>query len=251
MKRKINLEQFFTTKENAEFCLSKLELSSYEKIIEPSAGEGSFSNLIDCIAYDIEPRSENIIKQDFLLLDTSNFTGNILVVGNPPFGRQSALAIKFINKAATFAKTIAFILPNSFRKESFMKRIDKHLFLINNYELPNNTFYFNNSFFNIPCSFFVFEKKKGERIIEKLPKINDFEFTTKENADDSIRRVGFYAGRIEGINVSESSHYFIKWKTPEAKEKYLNLTFDFNNTVGAKSLAKSEIIKKYYNTYCI
>ena len=34
-----------------------------------------------------------------------------------------------------------------------------------------------------------------------------------------------------------------------AKDNYLKLKFDLDNTVGARSLSKTEIIKKYYNTY--
>lgn len=71
----------------------------------------------------------------------------------------------------------------------------------------------------------------------------------KENADCSIRRVGFYSGKIEGLDVSSSSHYFVKWNTEEAKENYLKLKFNFDNTVGARSLSKTEIIRKYYEAY--
>lgn len=249
MKRKINLEQFFTTEENAKFCLSKINLKAYDLIIEPSAGSGSFSNLIECIAFDIEPKNDKIIKQDFLKLDTKQFENKKnLVVGNPPFGRQSSLAIKFINKSAEFADTIA-ILPKSFKKESTINKLNKHLFLINVYELPNTKFFFEEESFDIPCSFFIFEKRKELRIKEKLPAVSDFSFVKKEEADCSIRRVGFYAGKIEGLEVSTSSHYFVKWNTISAKDNYLKLKFDLDNTVGARSLSKTEIIKKYYNTY--
>jgi len=250
MKRKINLEQFFTTEINAKFCLSKLDLFKYERIIEPSAGSGSFSNLIEnCIAYDIEPRNKNIIKQDFLQLDISKTKGKTLIVGNPPFGRQSSLAIKFINKSATFADTIAFILPNSFKKESLLNRLNKHLFLKEVYDLPENIFFFENETFTIPCSFFVYEVREEERTKKELPIITDFSFVNKEEADCSIRRVGFYAGKIEGLNVSTSSHYFVKWNNEKAKENYSKLKFNLDNTVGAKSLSKTEIIRKYYETF--
>lgn len=154
MKRKVNLEQFFTTVENAKFCLSYLDLLNYDIIIEPSAGNGSFSN---CIAYDIDPKDSKIIKQDFLKLNTEQFNNKkILTVGNPPFGRQSSSAIKFINKAAEFSDTIAFILPKSFKKERLINKLNEHLFLEDIIELPNTLFYFENSKFEIPCSFFYF-----------------------------------------------------------------------------------------------
>ena len=161
MKRKINLEQFFTTEENAKFCLSKIDLKAYDLIIEPSAGSGSFSNLVDCIAFDIEPKNDKIIKQNYLELETSEYINKkVLVVGNSPFGRQSSLAIKFINKSAEFADTIAFILPKSFKKESLINKLDKYLFLTEIYELPNTKFFFEKEFFDIPCSFFIFDNRK-------------------------------------------------------------------------------------------
>jgi len=249
MKRKINLEQFFTTETNAKFCLSKLDLTQYERIIEPSAGSGSFSNLIkNCIAYDIEPKGENIIKQDFLSLNISK-TNKTLVIGNPPFGRQSSLAVKFINKASEFADTIAFILPNSFKKESLLNRLNEHVFLEEFYALPENNFFFENEVFTIPCSFFIYKVKEKTRIKEQLPVVSDFSFVKKEEADCSIRRVGFYAGKIEGLEVSPSSHYFVKWNNKQAKENYLKLKFNLDNTVGARSLSKTEIIKKYYEEF--
>ena len=47
----------------------------------------------------------------------------IHVIGNPPFGRQSSLAIKFIKKSCSFSDTISFILPKSFKKDSMKKSI--------------------------------------------------------------------------------------------------------------------------------
>ena len=51
-------------------CLHIIGIENITEIIEPSAGNGSFSNQInDCISYDIEPESENIKQQDFLELN--------------------------------------------------------------------------------------------------------------------------------------------------------------------------------------
>jgi len=242
-RNNIDLEKFYTKSEVAKFCIEQLDLSSYERVIEPSAGNGSFSNQIECEAYDLAPENDKIIKQDFFEFNTER--GNILVIGNPPFGRQSNLAIKFINHAALFAKTIAFVLPKSFSKESVIKRLDKHLHLKKEIELPKNSFYYKEEIFDIPCKFYIFEYSDIERKEPKKYKTTDFEFTTKENADYSIRRVGFNAGKIEGLEVSKESHYFIK-----DKSKALDILSKINysdalNTAGPKSLSKQEIIKEY------
>lgn len=72
----------------------------------------------------------------------------------------------------------------------------------------------------------------------------------EEQPDISFRRVGVYAGQIskEIENNSEQSHYFIKLNGVDIDEfinKYNNtVTYDFNNTVGPKSISKTELIKK-------
>lgn len=246
MKREVAKEQFFTTEENVNECLKHLDLNSYDKIVEPSAGNGSFSNKIEnCIAYDIEPLAENIIKQDFLELKFEKNNERILVIGNPPFGRQSSMAVKFINKAAEFADTIAFILPLSFKKETLINRLNKHLFLTEVYDLVNYNFFFEDNTYTIPCAFFVFEKR-GE-VRQKIEKLTteDFTFVKQSEADNSIRRVGFYAGRIESKDATVSSHYFVKWNTPQVKEIFSKLKFEHNNTVGSRSLSKQEMISAY------
>ena len=51
----------------------------------------------------------------------------IHIIGNPPFGRQSSLAIKFIKKSAEFCDSISFILPKSFKKDSLKKHFPLNL----------------------------------------------------------------------------------------------------------------------------
>lgn len=95
---KVHLDKYYTKKEIAQKCLSLIpDFSTYDTIIEPSAGNGAFSNAIpNCIAYDIEPECKNIIKQDFFLLN--KIEGNKkLFLGNPPFGERSILPKNLFN----------------------------------------------------------------------------------------------------------------------------------------------------------
>ena len=41
---------------------------------------------------------------------------NILIVGNPPYGKNCSTAINFFNHAVTISDFIAFIIPKTFRK---------------------------------------------------------------------------------------------------------------------------------------
>ena len=83
------------------------------EIIEPSAGNGSFSKQIEnCIAYDLYPEDDSIIKQDFLELKMEYKKGR-LFIGNPPFGDRGNLITKFYKKCIHYGDYIAFILPIS------------------------------------------------------------------------------------------------------------------------------------------
>ena len=69
MSKNIKLDKFYTPKQVAKDCIDTFwrTCSGITEIIEPSAGNGAFSLQIpNCIAYDLEPEHESIIKQDFL-----------------------------------------------------------------------------------------------------------------------------------------------------------------------------------------
>ena len=111
----MGLDKFYTkpevAKECYDFLISKYDIKD-KKFLEPSAGNGSFSNQLNCIAYDIEPEREGIIKQDYLKLDLEYKKGRC-IIGNPPFGRCLNLAQKFYKQAIKQGDYIAFILPIS------------------------------------------------------------------------------------------------------------------------------------------
>jgi len=86
-------------------------------IIEPSAGNGSFSNQMDCTAYDLIPQNPNIIQADFLTEPIPYKKGR-LCIGNPPFGIHNSLSVKFYKKCCKIGDYIGFILPISQFKNS-------------------------------------------------------------------------------------------------------------------------------------
>ena len=88
-------------------------------------------------------------------------------------------------------------------------------------------------------------------IIIKLEPINFIFVQKKENPDISFRRVGVNAGFID-TNVNEKSiqsHYFIKFTNDNSIDDNIkllsNIKFEFNNTVGPKSISKQELIFKF------
>ena len=70
---KIHLDKYYTSDELAQRCIDitrrVLKGKKISQVVDPSAGKGAFSKKINnCIAYDLEPEDETIIKQDFLEL---------------------------------------------------------------------------------------------------------------------------------------------------------------------------------------
>jgi hypothetical protein len=237
-----------------------INISNNDLIIEPSAGDGSFIKSIKSLSnnykfYDIEPEHNEVFKQDFLEFDYNKiepkFT-NIHIIGNPPFGCQASMAIKFIKKSCLFSKSISFILPKSFKKDSMQKCFDKHFHLIYEMDLLENSFLVNGVESDVPCVFQIWIRKEEIRQeIDKEIPLN-FKFVKKDdNPDISFRRVGVNAGTImkEIDDKSFQSHYFIKFtnnKTIDENIKKLkSIKFNFNNTVGPKSISKPELINEF------
>jgi predicted RNA methylase len=258
------IDKYYTkpcvVKQCVDLVKEYINIANNDLIIEPSAGNGAFINEIKSLSYnyifyDLEPEHHEIYKQDFLEFDyktpKEKYT-NIHIIGNPPFGRQASLAIKFIKKCCLFSNSISFILPKSFKKDSMKKSFEKHYHLIHETDLPDNSFLVNNIESDVPCIFQIWQYKDEIRkpIDKQIPLY--FKFVEKtDNPDISFRRVGVNAGTIakEINNKSIQSHYFIKFinnkTTDENIEKLKLITFDFNNTVGPKSISKPELIREF------
>lgn len=66
--RNQGLDKFYTLPAIARECLSQVNLSNYDLIVEPSAGNSSFFNIIDHphkIGIDISPECNNLVQMDF------------------------------------------------------------------------------------------------------------------------------------------------------------------------------------------
>lgn len=113
---KIELDKYYTPKKLAK-KLIKITFKVIDKkhitsIIEPSAGNGSFSTQLKCKAYDIKPEHPSIKKRDFLTLKKKYKKGR-LCIGNPPFGVNNSLSVKFYKKCCELGDYIAFVQPIS------------------------------------------------------------------------------------------------------------------------------------------
>lgn len=257
-KNRMNIkDQFYTCEAVAKLCVERIcslipNTSEYVWI-EPSAGNGVFLKVLPTtynkIGLDIDPKSSDIVKQDYLKWNNIPEKDSI-VFGNPPFGRQSSLAKSFIRKSCRFASVIAFILPKSFMKPSMYNVFDMKFHCIDSFELEKDSFILNGSKYDVPCIFQIWKRQEYTR--PSISKIMPKQFEYRKNEEDfdiAIRRVGVYAGKCYIKNESvfnKQTHYFIKFEdvlsqyVPHIIEK-VNAHIFPSNTVGPRSLSKSEI----------
>jgi hypothetical protein len=251
------LDQFYTNPKYAATFLSTVahtvDLNKYDHLLEPSAGTGSFYNLLDAdrrIGLDLEPKASGIIKTDFF-----NWTppaGRIITIGNPPFGKNAALAVKFFNCAAEFSDVIAFIIPKTFRKASIINRLNSNFYMIHDETVPDNCFIFNGAAYNVPCAGQIWQRRDTPRekiITLKLSQIRSwFELVEPAQSDFAIQRVGGRAGLIrlaDRMNFSAESHYFIQAHDPRVLPIFQQVDFTTVkfNTAGNPSVSPSELIE--------
>ena len=245
-----SLDKFYTLKSVAEFCIDKVE-KSFDAIIEPSAGSGSFSDLINCLAYDIKPENKKIIKLDFLqeTIDIKKYK-NVLCIGNPPFGKQCSLAVSFFNRCASYKNVncIAFILPKSFRKDSVKDRCNLSFHLDKEYILNEKSFTLDDKPYSVPTVFQIWKRSDIKRVKSEMPILCDDVSFIKNTEDETnvmaVRRVGYYAGKAyEFNNQSNQSHYFLKTDNFLYLIEEINkIKWEHNDTSGPRSISKRQLI---------
>ena len=266
-KRAVNggNDEYYTDPEYALHCCEMIKNKFYkfkiDTVVEPSAGNGSFYKGIKSLCknnrvfhmYDITPKMSYIKKADFFKII---ITDNTLIIGNPPFGFASNLAIKFFNHAASQkAKIIAFILPRTFKKDGIKNKLNLNYELRYEEDCPKNSFLLENNKYDVPCVFQVWVYTKEQREVENWSVSNEWiDYTIPEDASFCIRRVGGRAGKVLENNIlsySIQSTYFCKEKIKGVKNVLSHIDFskEVNSTAGVRSLSKREIHKALYNYY--
>lgn len=251
-------DQYFTLSEVASKCISLVEnIEGYDLIIEPSAGEGSFSNQLECVAYDIEPSADGIIQKDWFEVEKQE--GRVLVIGNPPFGSRSSLAKDFIKHSINIgADTIAFILPETFNK---LTQQSKTVFpanwrLIHVEELDRKSYTLNGKIYGVPCSFFIWTKDKGALNLRKAKIKNhpDFTFLPRgtESADFCINGNNGKIREVGSITNDKAEH-FIQSNIGKDKliEKFSQVEYIFYSSVngGNAWIGQQDILESYSKIY--
>lgn len=128
---------------------------------------------------DIEPEHPDVLQQDYLDFKfENNLEKKVHIVGNPPFGRQSSLCIKFIKKSCSFCDSISFILPKSFKKDSIKRHFPLSFHLVLEWDLPPYSFLVEGKEHDVPCVFQIWVRKSTNRVIEGRSNPKNFKFVS-------------------------------------------------------------------------
>ena len=272
--RDAGLDKFYTIPAISNKCLdiigTKYNWDDWDLVVEPSAGNGSFLTKIPTskkIGIDIEPEHTDIINKDFFDYEPPSDIKNILVVGNPPFGRVSSLAIKFFNHAAQWCNVIAFIIPKTFRRVSLQNRLHKKFHLIYDEEIPSEPCSFSPPM-QVKCCFQIWEKKDENRNIIKLatkhadwdflyngPPDNSGQPTPPKGADFALLAYGGKCGSIVTTELDKlrpKSWHWVKAKisVPLLIERFRSLDYSISkDTARQNSIGRGELVKLYSESF--
>lgn len=267
------LDQFYTNDHSAKKYFTKLtqliHLNDYDILLEPSAGRGAFYKLLPRDrreGIDIDPKCNGVQKGDFLHYKPKA-DKKYLVVGNPPFGRISSLAIKFFNKSALFADTIAFIVPRTFKRVSVQNKLNLYFTLLYNEDLPLNPCCFEPKM-TAKCCFQIWTRTPIPRekvvyakthpdftFLKHGPKDEHQQPTPPAGYDFALKAYGSNCGGIVGGDLSHlrpKSWHWIKSNidVTELKKRFNTLDYSMSrDTVRQDSLGQKELIHLYSLRY--
>lgn len=272
--REMGLDKFYTKKNISKMCIElvndKFKLETFDLIIEPSAGNGSFLEQIkhkNLIGIDISPENKKIIKQDFLTYTPDIKYKNVLTIGNPPFGKISSLAVKFFNHASEWSNVIAFIIPKTFRRISIQNNLNLNFHLLHDIDIPDSPCSFEPPM-SVKCCFQIWIKKNKPRkqIILELthkdwefipfgPKDDNGQPTPPKNVDFALRAYGGKCGEIFDKKLSElrpKSYHWIKSNIDKKTliERFKSLDYSISlDTARQNSIGKAELVKLYSDKF--
>jgi hypothetical protein len=272
--RKSGLDKFYTIPSISEKYIgvlgSKYKWNDWNLVVEPSAGNGSFLTRIPTtkkVGIDISPEHADIIKKDFFEYQPPSGLKNILVVGNPPFGRVSSLAVSFFNHSAEWCSVIAFIIPKTFRRISLQNRLHRKFHLVHDEEVPSEPCSFSPPM-NVKCCFQIWEKRLDDRDIVKLNTTHpDWDFlsngpldttgqpTPPKGADFVVLAYGGKCGNIVTTNLDTlrpKSWHWIKSKitVPLLIERFSSLDYSISkDTARQNSIGRGELVKLYSDSF--
>lgn len=264
----VNLDQFYTKDEIAKECYNKVkeffDINEYDIILEPSGGKGSFYKLFPIdkrIGLDLEPKYDGIIKQNFFDYKYEK-NKKYITIGNPPFGKNCSIAIKFFNYTAQFSEIICFIIPRTFKRISVQNQLDLNFHLVDTFDLPVGSCFDPNM--AVKCCFQIWKKISEKRNIIVYDKTHpDFQFiklgkkdeknqpTVPKEADFAIKAYGSNCGEIFSDNLQNLRPKSYNWIKSNIninilKSNFLQLDYSISkDSARQDSLGHGDLVHLY------
>ena len=253
---KLDYDQYYTPYDIMEYCVNKaldiVKDLGYEisEFLEPSAGEGVFSNYLltsglNVIAMDLFPKDENVIQQDYLTCDLE-YKPKRFIIGNPPYGVKFSLGRKFYHKSCELGDYIAFILPISqLNNAQQLYEFD----LIYSEDLGRVKF---SNKKDVHCCLNVYIRPKNGLNKKPNNKLNDVTIVRQDNKkfkdfdyDIRICHWGSAAGKLLSEEEHYKGEYKIKINNKELKDKIIEVlsNVDWRKEINYTSMPS---IKKYH-----
>ena len=237
------LDKFYTKPKIAEDCYDTICHYPF-RFVELTAGDGAFSSLVECDAYDLAPEADGIVQQDAFDWEPAE---DCVVFGNPPFGKSSSLAISLFNHCAQFdkVKAIAWIIPRSWRRWSVQRRLNENFDILIDNTLPFNSFTSNGEDYGVGCCWQVWSRGvNGSRLREKP---RDHHPDIQFNSDDYNYKI-ISRGSKAGEWIERDSDR-IKWDSNVMKVKAPHpfpITTDLTYySTGINVLTKADVVESY------
>lgn len=246
---KIEFDKYYTPVDLAKMLIEKtfevIGKDNITDIIEPSAGDGSFSNQLDCRAIDIKPGNDNIEQGDYLSMKIPYKKGR-LVIGNPPYGEKLKLAMDFYKKSTEISDYIAFVLPISQLNNTVsMKKFE----LIYSEDLGKKYY----SGRNLWCCFNIYRRRFDDNIKQNKLQIDGITFYRQDKkdydkiTDYDIRMCYWGNGTVGKILTNTDEKYSGEYKIKIdhlKKDEIINFikTFDWKSYVGGIAMKR---LKQY------
>jgi hypothetical protein len=251
------MDKFYTCDKVVDDILCKINklvtITDNDLVLEPSAGNGSFLKklrYLNVVALDIQPESDNIQSVDFFEYEVPSTYDKIHVIGNPPFGRNGSVALRFMKHSMKFAESVSFVLPRSFMKDSFLMRIPKGFELVYNEILPQNSFLKDGDVYDVPCVFQIWIKNPLHMMTFEKTEPQGYRFVKKDETHDiAFRRVGGRSGLVTAStqDCNVNCFYFIKFEVDFDIAVLQSISWEDcrNNTAGPRSISKRELVLKF------
>lgn len=263
-----NADKFYTDPDVAKQMIDTLDLDAYDLIIEPSAGSWAFGRHLPAektICLDLYPDADwpETQQQDFFELDLEKLimdrgAENVLIIGNPPYGRLSGMAMNFVKKSCinnqllNIKTTVGFILSETFAKNSFKTRVPLTHTCTNHIHLGSPFYLFGDveqPYNGLNTGWFLWEPiaRQKEVVLRSSPHLTFHkkeEFLSLPNKDKcAIRGQGSGAGNVfwdDFENLSETTTRFCSGPGVRVLED-IDWSPYTKLTVGIPSLATAEI----------